>query len=422
MNHLSSTLLATSFALLSSLSLPAATPDAAAKAVNEFALDLLARKELGAGNTLISPFSIQAALAMTYAGADAETRAEMAKVLRIPEDEPGFHASFAALIQALDDAQRESGEVVKRLEAAGRKADPLTLHVANRLFGQHDYEFRQPFLDLLAATYHAPLHQCDFVAKAEAERQGINAWVAEATRDRIRDLIPSGALDRETRLVLVNAIYLKAPWADPFPKGATKPAPFLVGGGAPAEVPTMMAKTHAGLVQQDGYAIVTLPYAQGQLQFVIMLPDQADGLAALEKAATPALFASAAGASRREIMLHLPKFKLEPPLLALRKTLIEMGMQSAFDQPRGSANFDRMAPRSPSEYLFISEVFHKTFLALDEEGTEAAAATAVVMARVMAAIPAEPPPVIKVDRPFLFAIQHRASGACLFLGRVTDPR
>jgi serpin B len=423
MKILPSTLLATSFALLSSASLPAATPDAAAKAVNEFAFDLLARKDLGAGNTLISPFSIQAALAMTYAGADGATRAEMAKVLHIPEDEAGYHGSFAALIQALQAAQRESAETVQRQQAAGRKADPLALHVANRLFGQRDYGFRQGFLDMLATTYEAPLQKCDFVTKAEAERQGINAWVAETTRDRIRDLIPSGALDRETRLVLVNAIYLKAPWASPFPKGATKPAPFFVGGGQPVEVPTMVTKTTAGLVRHDGYSIVTLPYAQGQLQFVIVLPDQADGLDALEQAATPDLFAAAAGAPRREVVLHLPKFKLEPPLLALRKALIEMGMKSAFDQPQGSANFDRMAPRTPAEYLFISEVFHKTFLALDEEGTEAAAATAVIMSRAMAApAPSEPPPVVKVDRPFLFSIQHCASGACLFLGRVTDPR
>jgi serpin B len=407
---------------LSSLSLPAATPDAAAKAVNEFALDLLARKELGAGNTLVSPFSIQAALAMTYAGADGATRAEMAKVLRIPEDEPGYHASFAALIAALQSAQRESAKAVESLRASGGKTDPLVLHVANRLFGQRDYAFRQSFLDLLATTYQAPLQKCDFITRAEAERQGINAWVAEATRDRIRDLIPPGALDRETRLVLVNAIHMKAPWASPFPKGATKPAPFLVGGGQPAEVPTMVSKTTAGLVRHDGYSLITLPYAQGQLQFVIALPDRADGLAALEKAATPDLFAAAADAPQSEIVLHLPKFKLEPPLLALRQTLIAMGMKSAFDQPEGSANFDRMAPRSPNEYLFISQVFHKTFLALDEEGTEAAAATAVIMARAMAALPSEPPAVIKVDRPFLFAIQHRASGACLFLGRVTDPR
>ena len=155
---------------------------------------------------------------------------------------------------------------------------------------------------------------------------------------------------------------------------------------------------------------------------LILLPDEVDGLASLEAKVTPELLVTEARPKQEEVILQLPKFKLEPPLFRLGQTLRSMGMKSAFDVPRGSANFDRLAPRKPDDYLFISEVFHRTFLELDEKGTEAAAATAVVMARATAMIEKAKPIEVRVDRPFLFAIQHRPSGACLFLGRVTDPR
>jgi serine protease inhibitor len=169
--------------------------------------------------------------------------------------------------------------------------------------------------------------------------------------------------------------------------------------------------------------VVTIPYIGGEVQFLILLPHETNGLAALEAKLTPELLALGANPGMADVILHLPKFKLEPPLIKLGKALKSLGMKSAFDQPSGSADFDRMAPRKPDDYLYISEVFHKTFLALDEKGTEAAAATAVAMMRATAVLMEKPAPVVvRVDHPFLFAIQHRRSGACLFWGRLTDPR
>jgi len=236
-------------------------------------------------------------------------------------------------------------------------------------------------------------------------------------------LIPADALDRTTRLVLVNAIYLKAPWQKPFEQSATRPLPFHVPGVAAPNVPTMFINESLGYAQRSGYRVVVIPYSGQDLQFVILLPDAPDGLAALTASLTPERLAADADLPLQPVNLYLPKFKLEPPVLSLTKALQSLGMTTAFNQPAGSANFNRMAPRQPDDYLYISDIFHKTFLKLDESGTEAAAATAVVMAKFMGLPMLPPKPVeVRVDHPFLFAIQQRTSGACLFLGQVADPR
>ena len=270
--------------------------------------------------------------------------------------------------------------------------------------------------------YGAPLEPLDFAKDAGDATRRINSWVLEQTRDRIRDLIPPGALDPITRLVLVNAIYLKAPWVNPFPKGATTPQPFHVRGGDEVKAPTMHGQSYCGYAKRDGYAVVSVPYQERDLQFLILIPDNPKGLQPIEKKITAQMLSECARLKTREVNLYLPKFKFEPPTLNLAAILQGLGMQTAFDQPRGSANFDRIAPRKPDDYLYISAVFHKTFIAVDEEGTEAAAATAVAMAVGAAAAPKPEPIEVKVDRPFFYAIQHVPSGACLFIGRVTDPR
>ena len=168
---------------------------------------------------------------------------------------------------------------------------------------------------------------------------------------------------------------------------------------------------------------MTVPYAGNDLQFVVLLPDDINGLRGVESKLTGDVLAACAKLEKRDIDLHLPKFKLEPPTVALKEKFEALGMKTAFDIPRGSANFDKIAPRQPNDYLYISNIFHKTFIAVDEKGTEAAAATAVVMMARSALMSPPPPPVeVKVDRPFVYAIQHVPSGVCLFLGRVTDPR
>jgi serpin B len=247
--------------------------------------------------------------------------------------------------------------------------------------------------------------------------------VAEQTRDRIRDLIPPNGLDATTRLILANAIYLKAPWASEFSDASTKPGPFHVRGGAPVDVPTMHQREGLHYAKRKGFAAVALPYVGDDLQFLILLPDDVNGLRRLESKITADMLTQYARMEEKSVELYLPKFKLEPPTVALSQKLQALGMKTAFDVPRGSADFDKMAPRKPDDYLYISEVFHKTFIAVDEKGTEAAAATAVAMMTMVGIPEKQPEPiVVKVDRPFLYAIQHVPSGACLFLGRVTDPR
>ena len=233
-------------------------------------------------------------------------------------------------------------------------------------------------------------------------------------------------LNAATRLVLVNAIYLKAPWATPFSNEATEPRPFRVRGEEKTNVPTMFAHERSfGYAKRDGYTAVSISYSGSELQFLILLPDDAKGIHALEKKISAATLAKAVKFEPRELNLYLPKFKFEPPAMDLAVTLQELGMRTAFNQPRGSANFERIAPRKPDNYLFLSAVFHKTFLAVDEFGTEAAAANALPVTVYSAELIGRKklkPLVVKVDRPFFYAIQHVPSGACLFVGRVTDPR
>lgn len=397
--------------------------DAATAATNQLGLEILARAAKPAQNFLLSPYSIQSALAMTFAGADGATREEMAKVLHFPPDDAALQSSFSALNKALTTAATRSAERAKDAGPGRAKRDPLQLHVANRLFGQKGYSFRQPFLAALATGYGAPLEEMDFAASPEKARTHINGWVGKQTQEKITDLIPPNGLSDKTHLVLTNALYFKAPWTDKFELSATEPRPFQTADGKGEKVPTMRHQTHYAYAAHDGFVAVAVPYDSGDLQFLILLPDAADGLAAMKRKITPDLLAGCAKMKTEDVILYLPKLKLQPPTMALADTLKSLGLRSAFDDPRGSANFDRMAPRKPDDYLYIGAVFHKTFLALDEEGTEAAAATAVVMMRATAVLREPKKPIeVKVDRPFLFAIQHRQSGACLFLGQIADPR
>jgi serine protease inhibitor len=397
--------------------------DLAANATNECGVDLHRQLTTGNENLCVSPFSIESALGMTFAGADGDTGAEMARVLHFSSDAATVAASFASLQHSLEEMSAKTAELVKKSREFGGPSDPITLNIANRLFAQKDYDFRQNFLSLVKQNYGAAFEPLDFVADAKGATQHINKWVADQTRDKIRDLIPADALNKLTRLVLANALYLKAPWADPFSEKTTQPEAFHVRGGAPLNVPMMRKTARFGYAKREGFTAVTLPYIGSDLQFVVLLPDEVNGLRALESKLTGDVLTKCTKLEAQDVDLHLPKFKLEPPTIALAENLQALGMKSAFDIPQGSADFDKMAPRKPNDYLYISNVFHKTFIAVDEEGTEAAAATAVVMMRATAMRGPKPPPIeVKVDRPFVYAIQHVPSGVCLFLGRVTDPR
>jgi serpin B len=422
-------------ASLALMRLNAADSDVAATATNQLAVDL--HRQLataspsggglatGSDNLCVSPYSIESALAMTFAGADGETRTEMARVLHFPSDGDAVPTSFASLQHSLEEMSAKTVTISEQLKKEGGSSEPIALTIANRLFAQKGYAFRDSFLALMKQNFGAAFEPMDFVHDSSGATQHINKWVADQTRDRIRDLIPAGALDETTRLVLANAIYLKAPWANPFFDGATRPEPFHIHGKAPVDV-SMMRKEdkNFGYRKRDGFTAVSLPYVGGELQFLVLLPDDVNGLHALESKLTSELLAQCAKLETRDVDLSLPKFKFEPPSIALAKTFKALGMKTAFNHPVGSANFDRMAPRKPNDYLYISQIFHKTFIAVDEKGTEAAAATAVAMFATSAPMRNTPPPPIevKVDRPFVYAIQHVSSGVCLFLGRVTDPR
>ena len=397
--------------------------DLAAKATNGLAVDLHRKLATHNENLCVSPYSIESALAMTFAGADGDTRAEMARVLHFASDSSNVAPSFASLQHSLEEMSVKTAELGKKSKEFGGPTEPITLNIANRLFAQKDYDFRQDFLALVKQNYGAAFEPVDFTTNPAAAAQHINKWVADQTRDKIRDLIPENALNKLTRLVLANALYLKAAWADAFSEKTTQPESFHVRGGAPVNLPMMRKTARFGYAEHQGFSAVSVPYLGDDLQFLVLLPDEVNGLSAVESKLTADILAECAKLQAQDIDLHLPKFKLEPPTIALAETLQALGMKSAFDIPKGSANFDKMAPRKPNDYLYISNVFHKTFIAVDEKGTEAAAATAVVMMRATAIARPKPPPIeVKVDRPFIYAIQHVPSGLCLFLGCVTDPR
>jgi len=404
------------------LKVQAADSKVACGAVNALGVDLYHALTHGDGNLLLSPYSIQSALAMTYAGAAGDTHAEMQRVLHFPADDNALHESFSALGQELAQTAKKTVDRIAEARKYGGPSTPIEFDLANRLFAQRGYDFRPAFLDLVKERYGAELEQMDYKTDPEGARKTINQWVEKQTKEKIRDLIPAGAIKQDARLTLVNALYLRAPWSDEFNAKATTKEKFLAHGHEAAEVPMMQKESHCGYARREGFQIVTRPYVGGELQFVILLPDDPAGLAALEKQLTPKLIEDCAHLTAQKVILHLPKFRLEPPTIPLGEDLKALGMKTAFDDPKGSADFDRMAPRKPNDYLYISAVLHKTYLVLDEHGTEAAAATAVVMAA-GAAMMKQPPPVdVRVDHPFLFMIQHVPSGACVFIGRVTDPR
>lgn len=390
----------------------------AAIATDDLGIDLYRgfANQAAGENVLLSPYSIESALGMAYVGAEGPTREEMARVLHFSPDDAAVTAAFSGLRSAL-------GAVVQDSEKWSKQGggDPIEFHGVNRLFGQQGYAFRDSFLIRLKDDYKSPFEPLDFETQAEQARSRINSWVEEQTHGKIRDLISDGGVTADTRLVLANALYLKAPWAQAFNSELTGLSPFLVHGSAVRNVPTMYGSGYYGYTKGDGFTAVAVLYLGGELQFLILLPDKSTDVDALAARLTPEMLRSCAR-DNEELRLYLPKFRIEGGSMELSKNLQALGMKSAFDQPPGSANFDRIAPRQPNDYLALSKVFHKTFLSLDENGTEAAAATAVVLEEAGAAYrPPHEPIEVHVDHPFLFAIRLRSSGLCLFLGRVTDP-
>ena len=402
-----------------------ATSFDAAAATNRLGLEIfreILATQSGA-NVVVSPYSIHTALALAFVGACGKTRAEIIRALSLPDDNAAVEAGFGALRSGLEALVATSTKEAEFASRYGGKQDPIVWRLANRLFGQTGYPFRADFCATLRDRFGSPLEALDFHRAPNEARLRINAWVAEQTADRIRDLIADGQLGRDTRLVLVNALYLKAPWSFPFPTEKTKPAPFHFVDGTAADVPTMRHVAHYGYAKEPHATVVTLPYVDPNLQFVIVLPHAGVDLQQVIEAIEVPVLARWAKleATALRIDLLLPKLRVESPTIELGTTLQKLGIRRAFDEPPQSADFDAIAPRRAEEYLFLSSIVHRTFVAVDEQGIEAAAATALVT-RGGAAFRPAPPIAVRVDRPFLFIIQHRPTSTCLFLGQIKDPR
>jgi serpin B len=356
------------------------------------------------GNLFYSPYSISLALAMTYAGARGETAKQMSDTLQFLLEQAKLHPAFNWLSAEL--AGRGQG-------AQGKDGEGFRLNIVNAIWGQKDYEFLSDFLDILAENYGAGLRILDFMNEAEQSRLAINDWVSERTEGRIEDLIPPGAINELTRLVLTNAIYFNAAWKYPFDEGLTANGPFYLLDGRQVIVPMMREMESFGYGKGEGYQAVELPYDGGELSMVILLP--ASGNFEAFEAGLQAQEVSdiISGLRPTQVALTMPKFEFDSEF-GLKDTLADMGMPVAFSPDE--ADFSGMTGNSE---LFISDVIHKAFVAVDEAGTEAAAATAVIVGTT--SMPTEPPVEVTVDRPFIFLIRDIETGSILFVGRVLNP-
>ena len=365
---------------------------------NQFALDLYAALSSQGGNLFFSPYSLSIALAMTYGGARCQTAEQIAGVLHFPADEQKLHPTFAVLIGRFLDEGKSAG---------------YQLHVANALWGQKNYGFLTSYLKLTEDCYGAGLQEVDFATATEEARQTINAWVEIQTQNKIKELLKPVHVDSLTTLILTNAIYFKGDWAVQFEKAQTRDAPFLSVADQRFTVPMMHHTGQFKYLEEDGFQALELSYVGEELSMVVFLPRKVAGLAAFESTLTVDNLSKWLHQLRRQrIIVDLPKFQVTAGC-ELRKTLSKLGMPVAFTS---EADFSGITGDKP---LFISNVIHKAFVDVNEEGTEAAAATAVIMTR---GLSAAKPPVFRADHPFVFLIRDNRSGSILFLGRLTNPQ
>jgi serpin B len=383
------------------------------EANNKFALELYAKLQSRDGNLFFSPHSISTALAMTYAGSRGETESQMAKVLRFPVVvNPATESSSTPV----PDRQRFAsafGKIIKDLNDRGQKGI-YELSVANALWGQKGYGFREEFLELISTNYGGRFSEVDFIRAAGATRKTINTWVEKKTNDKIKNLIPEGVLNSMTRLVLTNAIYFKGNWARQFEEERTKDAPFTLTDGKKIDAAMMNQTAEFGYMETETFQALELPYVDDELSMIILLPTKFDGLCELEKTLTlENLSQWLAKLGERKVVVSIPKFKMTSQF-SLASVLKSMGMRDAFS---GSADFSGI---NGKRNLFISAVIHKAYVDVNEEGTEAAAATAVTVT--LTSVSPAPIPVFRADHPFLFLIRDNHSGSILFFGRVMNPK
>jgi serpin B len=375
---------------------PTPTGNEIAKANNAFAIDLYSQLAKQPGNLVVSPFSIDTALAMAYAGARGNTAKQMADVLHFANGDTNVHVGLSALLKYLQNTN-----------ALGCQLD-----VANALWAQQGYPFLPAYLAFLHDQYDASPNKFEPVVfdplKRAALRKQINGWVERKTHDKIREIIPQSLPSDDTRLILVNAIYFKGLWATPFDKKLTKNAPFHVNSEESVDVPTMHTEAMFNYAENDTFQALEMPYRSNQLSMVILLPKKNDGLAELEKSLTVANIGQPLQAgSLQEVNVSLPSFK-ETSEFELTQPLKDLGMTSAFSGDK--ADFSGITDVRP---FFVQAVLHKAHVDVNEEGTEAAAATGVLAA---GGIPIE----FNADHSFLFFIRHNPTGTILFMGRVAN--
>ena len=374
-----------------------------AKCSNAFGLDLH-RRLPSQGNLVFSPASIATALAMTWAGARGETAAEMKQTLRFEGTPDSVRLVSAQLIASLT---KSAGSVV--------------LRIANGLFGEQSFAFEPDFLAATQEAFGSSIDRLDFKGAPDAARAVINSWAEAHTEKRIRAVVPAGAVNTDTRLVLANAVYFLGDWQQPFEAEDTEPAPFYLSGPDAKDVPTMHRTLRLPFAAREGLKVLELPYEGSRLSMLLLLPDDALGLPALEESLTPEkLDALVQVLAPIRVRVALPRFELEPlAALPLGSILKTMGMTTAFDRWR--ADFTGIAnPTDPDDRLYISEVFHKAFVRVDEKGTEAAAVTGGTTEFSWGGPPA-PRAEFKADHPFLFFIRDDRTGLVVFMGRVADP-
>ena len=370
-----------------------------------FAFDLLHEISEGNANLFFSPYGISSALAMAVAGASGTTEEQMADALHFTLDSSVLHPCF----NWLDLELKGRSEIGPPYEGEG-----FQLSVVNAVWGQQGYPFLDPYLDLLAVNYSAGLRLLDFLNNPHGSRLTINDWVSDRTNARIQDLLPAGSISSDTRLVLTNAIYFLAPWLVPFEEELTANAPFTLLTGDVVSVPMMHLDEPASLkyAEWEGGVAVELSYNGGELSMVAFIPD-ASQFEAFEQSLTVEHYeAIVSTLESRRVDLGFPKFELTYDV-SLVEPLTTLGMGDAFLP--GIADFSGV---DGSRNLFISDVLHKAFVSVDEAGTEAAAATAVIFE--FTAIPG-PPVTLTVDQPFLFVIRDVPTGTILFIGRVVAP-
>ncbi len=376
------------------------TQEQIVEGLNTFSFDLYHNLTAGTlKNTFYSPLSISSALAMTYAGAKGETAQQMQSTLHYGPQVDLFHSQYGAMIDSL----------------SSKKGQDFKTHIANAIWVQDQYKLKNFYIETVKKDYNSEIRSLDFVNRPEASRDTINYWVEKKTAGRIQDLIPAGVIDDMTRLILTNAVYFNAEWANKFNKELTNKDEFYCLDNTIIKTEMMYQRHHHPISQTEDYTILEIPYKGYEYSMLIILPNEKAGLTSLSKTLSAKdIIAHDKSKKREDILVYFPKFKLETNY-ELNKSLSAMGMPLAFSS---DADFSNM---TGGKDLMISSVIHKAFIDVDEDKTEAAAATAITMKLTSMAPVQKAPLEFRADHPFMFIIRSKNDNAILFMGQLTNP-